>query len=139
MNIFQTMDISASGLNAQRQRLNIIAENLANSHTTRTPQGGPYARKHVVLASRPVDEFAGLLEQTSRVAVTGVAQDREGFRVEYDPGHPDADDKGMVTWPNVNPITEMVSLTMASRAFDANVAVLRASKTMALKALEIGR
>ncbi|MBM4286334.1 MAG: flagellar basal body rod protein FlgC [Deltaproteobacteria bacterium] len=139
MNIFQTMDISASGLHAQRQRLNVIAENLANSHTTRTPEGGPYCRKEVILASRPVDEFAGLLEQSSKVAVQAVSQNREGFRVEYDPGHPDADDKGMVTWPNVNPITEMVSLTMASRAFDANVAVLRASKAMALKALEIGR
>ncbi|MBW1991372.1 MAG: flagellar basal body rod protein FlgC [Deltaproteobacteria bacterium] len=105
MNIFTTMEISASGMTAQRQRLNVIAENLANAHTTRTPQGGPYLRKNVILESRPVEDFASFLE----------------------------------VWPNVNPVAELVSLTLASRAFEANVAVFRAARTMALKALEIGR
>jgi flagellar basal-body rod protein FlgC len=133
------MEISASGLAAQRQRLNVIAENLANAHTTRTPQGGPYLRKNVILEARPAEEFASFLEVPDKVAVAGVMEIKEGLQPEYDPAHPDADDQGMVLWPNVNPITEMVSLTLASRAFDANVSVFRAARAMALKALELGR
>ncbi len=139
MTIFTTMEVSASGLTAQRQRLNVIAENLANAHTTRTPQGGPYLRKNVILETRPAVEFASLLEVPEKVAVADVVETREGLKAEYDPTHPDADDRGMVLWPNVNPVAEMVSLTLASRAFEANVAVFRAAKAMALKALEIGR
>lgn len=139
MSISSTMEISASGLAAQRQRLNVIAENLANAHTTRTPQGGPYLRKNVILEARPAEEFASFLEVPDKVAVAGVMEIKEGLQPEYDPAHPDADDQGMVLWPNVNPITEMVSLTLASRAFDANVSVFRAARAMALKALELGR
>lgn len=139
MTIFTTMDISASGLTAQRQRLNVIAENLANAHTTRTPEGGPYLRKNVVLETRPALEFASLLEVPDTVAVAEVVESNEGLRPEYDPTHPDANEQGMVLWPNVNPVVEMVSLTLASRAFEANVAVFRAARAMALKALEIGR
>jgi flagellar basal-body rod protein FlgC len=139
MTIFTTMEISASGLTAQRQRLNIIAENLANAHTTRTPQGGPYLRKNVILEARPAEEFASFLKVPEKVAVADVVESREGLKAEYDPTHPDADDQGMVLWPNVNPVAEMVSLTLASRAFEANVAVFRAARAMALKALEIGR
>lgn len=139
MSIFTTMEISASGLTAQRQRLNVIAENLANAHTTRTPNGGPYVRKNVILETRPAEEFASLLEAPEKVAVAEVLETREGLKAEYDPTHPDADDQGMVLWPNVDPVSEMVSLTLASRAFEANVAVFRAARAMALKALEIGR
>jgi flagellar basal-body rod protein FlgC len=139
MNIFTTMEISASGLTAQRQRLNVIAENLANAHTTRTPEGGPYLRKNVIFETRPTVEFASLLEAPERVAVAEIVEIKEGLRPEYDPTHPDADEQGMVLWPNVNPVAEMVSLTLASRAFEANVAVFRAARAMALKALEIGR
>ncbi|MDI6852297.1 MAG: flagellar basal body rod protein FlgC [Deltaproteobacteria bacterium] len=139
MNIFTTMEISASGLTAQRQRLNVIAENLANAHTTRTPRGGPYLRKHVVLETRPAVEFASFLETADKVAVADIVESREGLRPEYDPNHPDADEQGMVLWPNVNPVVEMVSLTLASRGFEANVAVFQAARAMALKALEIGR
>jgi flagellar basal-body rod protein FlgC len=139
MNVFKVMDITASGLTAQRQRLNVIAENLANANTTRTPEGGPYVRKNVVLESRPADDFASILDTSQKVAVADVAQDRDGIRMDYDPGHPDADANGMVKLPNINPVTEMVSLTMASRTFDANVAVFRTAKAMAMKALEIGR
>ena len=138
MNIFTTMEISASGLTAQRQRLNVIAENLANAHTTRTPQGGPYLRKNVILETRPAEEFASFLEIPDKVAVSQVVETSEGLRPEYDPSHPDANDQGMVLWPNVNPVAEMVSLTLASRAFEANVAAFRAARAMALKALEIG-
>ncbi len=139
MNLFSTMEISASGLTAQRQRLNVIAENLANAHTPRTPRGGPYLRKHVILEARPAEAFASLLEVPQKVAVAQVVESSEGLKPQYDPTHPDADDQGMVLWPNVNPVAEMVSLTLASRAFEANVAAFRAAKSMALKALEIGR
>ncbi len=139
MNIFNAFEISASGLAAQRQRLDVISENLANANTTRTPEGGPYRRKHVVLETRPMDDFASLLETPQKVAVSEVVNDQQNFVEEYDPGHPDADANGMVKLPNVNPVQEMVSLTLASRAFDANVAVIRSAKTMAQKALDIGR
>jgi flagellar basal-body rod protein FlgC len=139
VNILNTMELSASGLTAQRQRLNVIAENLANAQVTRTPQGGPYLRKNVILESRPLDDFGSLMESPTKVAVTDIVENKEGLTQEYDPAHPDANEAGIVTWPNVNPITEMVSLVQASRAFDANVAAFRAGKSMALKALEISR
>ena len=139
MNIFNTMSLSASGLNAQRQRLNVIAENLANAQVTRTPQGGPYLRKNVILETQPVEDFGNLMESPTKVAVTDIIESREGLAQEYDPSHPDANAEGMVTWPNVNPVTEMVSLVLASRAFDANVAAFKTAKSMALKALDIGR
>jgi flagellar basal-body rod protein FlgC len=139
VNIFNTMELSASGLNAQRQRLNVIAENLANAQVTRTPQGGPYLRKNVILETQPMEDFSSLLDSPTKVAVSDIVETREGLTQEYDPSHPDADKEGMVTWPNVNPVTEMVSLVLASRAFDANVAAFKAARTMALKALDIGR
>ena len=139
MNIFNAMEISASGLTAQRQRLNVIAENLANANVTRTPQGGPYLRKNVILETQPAENFASLLESPLKVAVADIVESQDGLIQEYDPTHPDANEEGVVTWPNVNPVTEMVSLVLASRAFDANVAAFRTGKTMALKALEIGR
>jgi flagellar basal-body rod protein FlgC len=139
VNIFNTMELSASGLTAQRQRLNVIAENLANAQVTRTPRGGPYLRKNVILETRPQEGFGNLLESPSKVAVTDIVENPEGLTQEYDPSHPDANEAGMVTWPNVNPVTEMVSLVLASRAFDANVAAFRAGKAMALKALDIVR
>jgi len=139
VNILNTMDLSASGLTAQRQRLNVIAENLANAQVTRTPQGGPYLRKNVILETRPLEDFGSLMEAPSKVAVSDIVETKEGLTQEYDSSHPDANGAGMVTWPNVNPVTEMVSLVLASRAFDANVAAFRAGKTMALKALDIAR
>lgn len=139
MNLFKSLEISASGLSAQRQRLNVIAENLANAHTTRTPEGGPYLRKQVILESRPLEDFASLLEASSKVAVSDIVETSAGLIQEYDPSHPDANAEGIVTWPNVNPVAEMVGLLLASRTFDANVAAFRAGKNMALKALEIGR
>ncbi|RJR36397.1 MAG: flagellar basal body rod protein FlgC [Deltaproteobacteria bacterium] len=139
MSMFKSMDVAASGLTAHRQRLDVIAENLANVHTTRTTQGGPYQRKSVVFRSRPSEDFASFLNSTEKVEVSQVVQNSEGLRPEHDPGHPDADEKGMVLYPNVNPVSEMVHLMLASRAYEANVAVLRAGKSMANKALDIGR
>jgi flagellar basal-body rod protein FlgC len=139
MSMFKAMDVSASGLTAQRQRLDVIAENLANVNTTRTPQGGAYQRKSVIIGARPAEDFASLLGSPDKVEVLQVVQNSEGMRPEYEPGHPDADDKGMVLYPNVNPVSEMVHLMLASRAYEANVAVLRTGKYMAQKALDIGR
>ena len=139
MNIFKSMDVSASGMTAQRQRLDVIAENLANVNTTRTPEGGPYQRKNVVLGARPAEDFDSLLGSPDKVEVLQVSQSSVGLRPEHEPWHPDADDKGMVLYPNVNPVSEMVHLMLASRAYEANVAVLRTGKSMAQKALEIGR
>ncbi len=139
MNIFNTMALSASGLNAQRQRLNVIAENLANAQVTRTPQGGPYLRKNVVLETQPMEDFGSLMDSPTKVAVSDIVESREGLTQQYDPSHPNANADGVVTWPNVNPVTEMVSLVLASRAFDANVAAFKVAKAMALKALDIGR
>ncbi len=139
MTIFNAFDLGASGLTAQRERLNVISENLANEHTTRTPQGGPYRRKHVILAAQPLEDFASYLDGPQKAAVVGVREDREEPRLEFDPGHPDANTEGMVAYPNVNPVLEMVSLNLASRAFDANVSVIKAARAMLLKALEIGR
>lgn len=139
MTLFASLEISAAGLSAQRQRLNVIAENLANIHTTRTPEGGPYLKKSVVLETRPPGDFATLMAEADSVAVAEVVRSTAGLRPEYDPLHPDADEQGMVLWPNVNPVLEMVSLSLASRAFEANVAVLKAARAMLQKALEIGR
>ncbi len=139
MSFLDSMRISASGLTAQRQRLNVIAENLANAQVTRTPRGGPYLRKNVIMETQPLEDFGSLMESPSKVAVSDIVETKEGLTQEYDPSHPDADEAGMVTWPNVNPVTEMVSLVLASRAFDANVAAFRAGRTMALKALDIVR
>ena len=139
MSMFRAMDLSATGLTAQRQRLDVIAENLANVNTTRTTQGGPYQRKSVVLKAEPDDDFASLLGTPEKVEVLQITQDKKGLRPEFDPGHPDADEQGNVLYPNVNPVSELVHLMLASRAYEANVAVLRTGKTMAQKALEIGR
>jgi flagellar basal-body rod protein FlgC len=137
--MFKAMDIGSSGLTAQRQRLDIIAENLANVNTTRTSQGGPYKRKSVVFKAEPEDDFASMLGSPEKVEVTQISQDSNGLRPEFDPGHPDADEKGNVLYPNVNPVAELVHLMLASRAYEANVAVVRTAKSIAAKSLEIGR
>lgn len=133
MDLFTAMDISASGMRAQRTRMNIISSNLANSETTRTPEGGPYQRRDVVLKANTFeDALAGV--EVSQV----VADDSPGKRI-YDPGNPDADTEGYVTMPNVNVMEEMVNMISASRGFEANTTAVKAQKDMALKALSIGR
>jgi flagellar basal-body rod protein FlgC len=139
MSMFKAMDLSASGLTAQRQRLDVIAENLANINTTRTAEGGPYKRKSVVMEATPAEDFGSLLGTPEKVEVVQITEDSKGLRPEHEPGHPDADKNGTVLYPNVNPVSEMVHLMLASRAYEANVAVLRTGKAMAQKALEIGR
>jgi flagellar basal-body rod protein FlgC len=144
MDLFHSMSISASGLNAQRAVINVIAENLANAHTTRTEEGGPYLKKQTVLSTAPISSnFADLLsyqmgKEPMGVKVLDVVEDPNGLKVIYEPSHPDADETGTVLLPNVNIMEEMVSLLNASRSYEANVTAFNAAKGMALKALEIG-
>jgi flagellar basal-body rod protein FlgC len=144
MDLFRSMSISASGLNAQRTVINVIAENLANAQTTRTEEGGPYLKKEAVLSTAPLSSnFADLLsyqmgQEPMGVKVLDVVEDPNGLQVIYEPSHPDADETGAVLLPNVNIMEEMVSLLSASRSYEANVTAFNAAKGMALKALEIG-
>ncbi|MBF0447748.1 MAG: flagellar basal body rod protein FlgC [Magnetococcales bacterium] len=133
--------VTASGLAAQRLRLNLIAENVANAQTTRTAEGGPYKRKDPIFAAKP---FKEMLSQEAVAGSTGVSVERVHVderppRMQYDPSHPDANRDGYVAMPNIDMVTEMVNMMSASRSYESNVSVLNASKAMALKALEIGR
>jgi flagellar basal-body rod protein FlgC len=144
MDLLQAMDISATGLAAHRTKINIIAENLANSDTTRTDAGGPYRRKLVVLAEKPQEKFVNMLGRIQKrqtgVEVTEIKESRENFRLVYNPNHPDADPKtGHVAMPNVNTLTEMADMIVARRAYEANVTAITNPKSMVLKALEIGK
>jgi flagellar basal-body rod protein FlgC len=146
MNLFHSLQISASGLQSQRTVITVISENMANAHTTRTEEGGPYLRKRAVLTPAPVPSdspFSELLTRRMGPEATGVkvlevVQDTEGLKTIFDPSHPDADETGLVLLPNVNLMEEMVALLAASRVFEANVAAFNAAKTMTIKALEIG-
>ncbi len=145
MDFSTAMKIGASGLAAQRKRMETISSNLANMETTRTAEGGPYRRKDVVIHSLPVDgPFGAVLHEElgdhlREVVVTGVVEDQsEPLRV-YNPDHPDADESGYVKMPNVNMVKEMVDLINASRSFEANVQTINAAKAMAQRAIELGR
>ncbi len=140
-----TLAISASALRAERLRLDAIASNLANANTTRTPEGGPYRRRNVVFVARGLESdfaetIAALAEAGARrgVEVAGVVEDPTPPRVVFDPGHPDADAEGYVAYPNVNPVLEMVDLVTATRAYEANVQAINATKRMSEAALGIG-
>lgn len=134
MSIFNGMRISASGLSAERLRLDVISSNIANSRTTRTEDGGAYVRKTAIF-SENYDKKLGLLG----VKTTKVEEDKSPLKREYDPSHPDADDEGYVEYPNVDLLVEMSDLISASRAYESNVDTLNAQKNMISKALEIGR
>ncbi|MCD6460346.1 flagellar basal body rod protein FlgC [bacterium] len=137
--MFAGMDISASGLSAERARMNVISNNLANANTTHGPGGKPFIRKMVVfreILSDAVDEdnITG-----NGVEVMDIVDSKEPLRKIFDPSHPDADENGMVAYPNVNPVEEMVDIITASRAYEANIAAFNAAKAMANKALELGQ
>jgi flagellar basal-body rod protein FlgC len=136
MDFFTAMEVSASGLAAQRVRMNVSASNLANVNTTRGLDGGPYARKSVVVESVP---WAGGTPGVNGVAVRGITADPNPPQQEYDPEHPDADADGYVSYPNINPVEEMVDMITASRAYEAGVTALSTSVSMAERALGIGR
>lgn len=134
------MSISASALSAQRTRMNIIAENLANANTTRTENGGPYHRRVVRMESE-APSFAALLpgEPQLRGVKVGEVIRMPETRRQLMPGHPDADADGYVEMPNVNPVLEMTDMMAATRAYEANVSAIQALKSMAQKALELGK
>jgi flagellar basal-body rod protein FlgC len=138
VNLFGMMDIAASGLKAQRLRMETVASNLANVNTTRTTTGGPYRRRDVVFEAIPAQEFREVFDATlRRVRVAGVFEDPAPPQMRHEPGHPDADGQGFVLYPNVDPVVEMVNLVGAARAYEANVTVLEATKSLMLRALEI--
>lgn len=149
MEMMESLAVSVSGMDAQRRRLNVIASNLANAQSTRTPSGGPYKRRDVVFQSAPVSgDFRRTFRQVASgpaahalegVSVSKVVEDRKPGQLIYDPHHPDADPKGFVRLPNVNVMEEMVNMIGASRAYEANVQAVNATRTMWNKALEIGR
>jgi len=136
MDSFGVFNVSASALSAQRQRMNIIASNLANAHSTRTAEGGPYRRQDLVFTTDPVVAGKSGLDG---VKVDSLVRDDSPFTSVFDPGHPDADQDGFVAMPNVNVIEEMVNMMMASRAYEASVTSFNLSKSMFLKTLELGK
>lgn len=148
MGMFDSFNINASGLTAQRYRMDVISENVANANTTRTEDGTPYVRKVVTFSEKEGDNssFSTVFGKASNryighgVKVSGTYEDTstQGNKV-YDPSHPDADDDGYVTYPNVNIVTEMTNLIDASRSYEANATAFDASKSMALKGLQMGK
>lgn len=143
MDIFTAMQVSASALSAQRTRLNVISGNLANVGTTRTPEGGPYRKRDVVFQSSQ-NMFENHLQQAMDTNVQGVEVSRiqpnsREFRTVYQPGHPDADENGMLTLPNINVMEEVVDMMTAMRSYEANITAIKSAQRMATKALEIGR
>ena len=146
MGIFQSFNISATGMTAQRFRTDIIAENIANVNTTSTESGGPYRRKIVTFQEKDVTPFSEYFSYSKNraigngVKVSKVSEDYEtDFIMEYDPSNPDADENGYVSYPNVNTVTEMTNLIDATRSYEANATAFEASKNMALTALSIGK
>jgi len=143
MNFLNSLDISSSGLSAQRLRMNLISSNLANVNTTRTENGEPYKRKDAVFESVKDSDFEDVLNDqidtaSKGVNVASIVEDEKPFIEKYDPGHPDADENGYVRLPNVNIVEEMVNMISASRSFEANATAVSATKDMAKAALKIG-
>jgi flagellar basal-body rod protein FlgC len=157
MGMFDAMEISASGLTAERMRMDVVAQNLANAQTTRGVDGQPYRRKEVVLAERGGEgtfgaALAGAMSSGTKttsssgtsgalggVEVAAIAEDQTPLKQVYDPGHPDADANGYVQMPNVDSVAEMVDLISAQRAYEANVTAMQAAKQMFAKTLELLR
>ncbi|NLL00944.1 MAG: flagellar basal body rod protein FlgC [Clostridiales bacterium] len=144
MSAFSGMNISASGMTAQRLRMDIISQNIANVNTTRDENGEAYRRKAVVFSEKDATPFQEVFMKTAGVIGNGVkvskiVEDKKAMRSVYDPTHPDADDNGYVTYPNVNVVQEMTDLIDATRSYEANVTAFNATKNMALKGLEVGK
>ncbi|MBP1764411.1 MAG: flagellar basal-body rod protein FlgC [Firmicutes bacterium] len=146
MGIFNAIDAAASGMSAERLRMDVISNNIANANTSRTAEGGPYRRQMVVFEPRTKETgFAQMLATAQQqnagrgVRVTAIVKDQSAPRMVYDPGHPDANKEGYREMPNINIVTEMVDMMTATRAYEANVTAVNAAKNMALKALEIGQ
>jgi flagellar basal-body rod protein FlgC len=143
MGILNILKIGASALNSQRLRMETIASNLANMHSTRTAEGGPYRKKEVTFVPADVSgnkDFGRMFsEKVEGVKVEEIKNSEKPFQRVYDPGHPDADGEGYVTFPNVNLMEEMADMLVATRAYEANVNVVNTTKDMFQKALDIGK
>lgn len=147
MSIFSSFDVNASGLTAERFRMDIISQNVANANTTRTEDGTPYRRKVVTFAEKETQTPFSRVLNTARdnysgkgVKVTSVREDSwTDMKMVYDPSHPDADENGYVLYPNVNIVTEMTNMIDASRAYEANATAFNASKAIAMKGLEMAQ
>ncbi|MEJ6950210.1 flagellar basal body rod protein FlgC [Natronospora cellulosivora (SeqCode)] len=143
--MFGSFDVSSSGMTAQRKRMDIISNNIANVDTTRTEDGGPYRRKMPVFQERGANNFTSALSRSMNsskengVQISSIVEDQKPFKLIHNPTHPDANEDGYVEMPNVDITLEMVDMIDASRAYEANVTALNTQKNMAMKALEIGR
>jgi len=142
MNLFGMLEVSGSALGAERWRAEVVAANMANAETTRTPQGGAYRRQLLVFRAQPMPRFPLLLARLRKtpdggVRVERVVGDASPMPIRYEPGHPDADRSGYVTYPNVNPVMEMADLLSAVRAYQLNAAAVQAAKSMIQQSLQI--
>jgi len=141
MNLFGMLEVSGSALAAERWRAEVVSANMTNAETTRTPQGGPYRRQLVVFRAQPTPRFPLLLASMHQpqqgVRVDRVVADATPLPRRYEPGHPDADSSGYVTYPNVNPVMEMTDLLGAVRAYQLNAAAVQAAKNMIQQSLQI--
>jgi len=145
MSLFDSMQISSSGLAAQRMRMKLISSNIANVNTTRTPGGGPYRRREVIFGALPqqksfMEELRGQenSQGAREVKVLGVVEDSRPPQMKYDPGHPDANEEGYVAMPNVDIVEEMTNMMVSKRSYEANLASINATKNLITKSLEIG-
>ncbi|MEA1976201.1 MAG: flagellar basal body rod protein FlgC [Bacillota bacterium] len=145
MSLFNSIDISATGLTAERLRMDIISENIANAETTRTASGGPYRRKIPIYKELESNDFSSVFSEAlgnnkgNGVEVVGIKDDMSPFIRKFEPEHPDANEDGYVLLPNVNVVSEMINMVSASKAYEANVTAMNSTKSMMMKALEIGR
>lgn len=143
MNLLNSLKVSSSALASHRTKMNVISENLANTETTRTADGGPYRRKMVVFEEKDMSFEETLRDHNEKITgveVSEIVKSQEDFRLVYNPSHPDADPKtGYVKMPNVNPLTEVADMMVARRSFDASVTAISNTKSMIMKALEIGK
>lgn len=140
MSLFSSLQVSASGMTAQRRRAEMLVENMANAETTRTPEGGPYRRKDVVFATQmQTSPFSAVFQNEIGIGVevTDIVRDSRAPDLRYQPGHPDADARGYVAYPKMNPAEEMVDLLGASRSYQANVSAISAVKDMINRSLDI--
>ncbi len=142
MSLFSSLSVSASGMSAQRTRAELLVQNLANSETTRTPDGGPYRRRDAVFSTQ--DEVSPVSavfqnEVSTGVGIAGVVEDTSAPQRRYLPGHPDADKDGYVAFPNINPAEDMVDLLSASRGYSGNVAAMSAIKDMISRSIDLMR
>jgi len=146
MSLFGSIKISAQGLSVQRQRMQLVASNLANVSTTQTPEGGPYLRRQLIVEAQPISDFGEMLEgmgerdyedQIFGARATEIQLDPSPPRQKYEPGHPDADARGYVLYPNINPAIEMTDMVNITRSYEANVAAVRSAQEMAADTMDL--